>query len=115
MPTLGRVIKHAPMPRLTLNSSLPPAVDYVIARALAKSRQDRYPEARYLAEDLEDLVDARAPRHRPGWAQPPPSLPGAEATLVPELGPAAFTPTITVRPPTRSPAGPRPPPPPARP
>ncbi len=102
MQILGRVVNHDPMPPLTLDSSLPPAVDYVIARALAKSRQDRYPEARYLAEDLEDLVDGRAPRHRPGWAQPPPSLPGAEATLIAELGPAAFTPTITVGPATGS-------------
>jgi hypothetical protein len=102
MQILGRVVNHDPMPPLTLDSSLPAAVDYVIARALAKSRQDRYPEARCLAEDLEDLVDGRAPRHRPGWVQPPPSLPEAEATLVAELGPAAFTPTITVGPATGS-------------
>src|SRR5258708_4801002 len=98
MQILGRVVNQDPVPLVALDSSLPAAVDYVIARALAKSRQDRYPKARDLAEDLEDIVDGHAPRHRPGGVQPPASRPEIEATLIAELGPAAFTPTITVGP-----------------
>ncbi|HXB54899.1 MAG TPA: serine/threonine-protein kinase [Vicinamibacteria bacterium] len=98
MQILGRVVNQNPVPPGALDSSLPAAVDYVIARSLAKSRQDRYPEARCLAEDLEDITNGRAPRHRAGWVQPPPSPPEIEATLVAELGPAAFMPTITVGP-----------------
>jgi hypothetical protein len=40
-----------------------------------------------------------APRHRAGWSPPAPTLPPArEPTLIAELGPAAFMPTITVAP-----------------
>jgi serine/threonine protein kinase len=96
---LGRVVHQSPPPPSSLEPSLPPDVDYVVARALAKSRRDRYPEARHMAEDIEDVLDGRTPRHRATWIPPPPTLPPEkEATLVAELGPAAFMPTITVGP-----------------
>src|SRR6266571_174784 len=96
---LGRVVHQDPVPPSTLDRDLPPDADYLIARALAKSPDDRYREARHLAEDIEDMLAARAPRHRAGWVPPPPTLaPEGEPTLVAEVGAAAYLPTITVAP-----------------
>jgi len=96
---LGRVVHQDPAPPSTLDSALPADADYLIARALAKSPDDRYREARHLAEDIEDVLAARPPRHRAGWVPPPPTLaPEGEPTLVAEVGPAAYLPTITVGP-----------------
>jgi serine/threonine-protein kinase len=96
---LGRVVHQDPVPPSTLDPALPPDADYLIARALAKSPDDRYRQARHLAEDIEDVLAARPPRHRAGWVPPPPArAPEGEPTLVAEVGPAAYLPTITVGP-----------------
>jgi len=53
---LGVVLKHmnAPLtPPITLNPTLPPAVEAVIMRAMAKDPDNRYQTARELAADLE--------------------------------------------------------------
>ena len=96
---LGRVVYQDPVPPRRLVPELPGDVDYLAARALAKLPEDRYPQARLLAEDIEDLVRGATPRNRAGWVSPPATLRAeAEPSLVAELGPAAFTPTITVAP-----------------
>jgi len=96
---LGRVVHQDPTPPTSLDPTLPADLDYLIARALAKSPEDRYANARELAEDIEDILAARVPRHRAGWVPPPPTpAPAAEPTLVAEVGPAAYLPTITVGP-----------------
>jgi serine/threonine-protein kinase len=96
---LGRVVHQDPNPPTTLDPALPADADYLIARALAKSPDDRYREARHLAEDIADVLAAQAPRHRAGWVPPPPTLaPEGEPTLVAEVGPAAYLATITVGP-----------------
>jgi serine/threonine-protein kinase len=96
---LGRVVYQDPLPPCRLVPELPADVDYVIARALAKLPDDRYPRARLLAEDVEDLMKGKTPRHRAGWTAPP-AAPRSEGvpSLIAELGPAAFAPTITVAP-----------------
>src|SRR5262249_9390407 len=38
------------------------------ARALAKPLDRRYPTGRMLAEDVQDVLEARPPRHRRAWA-----------------------------------------------
>jgi hypothetical protein len=40
------------------------------SRAMAKAPGDRYARARMLAEDIEDVLAGRPPRHRAGWAVP---------------------------------------------
>jgi serine/threonine protein kinase len=98
---LARVLHQDPLPPTRLDPALPADVDDLIARALAKTPDDRYREARELAEDAEDILAGVAPRHRAGWTPPPPTLPpDREPTLIAELGPAAFMPTITVAPTT---------------
>jgi eukaryotic-like serine/threonine-protein kinase len=96
---LARVLNQDPLPPSRLEPALPADVDDLIARALAKSPDDRYKEARDLAEDSEDVLAGRPPRHRTGWTPPPPTLsPERAPTLIADLGPAAFMPTITVAP-----------------
>ncbi len=96
---LGRVVYQDPLPLTSLDPTLPADVDYLLARALAKNPDDRYREARDLAEDIEDILEGRPPRHRAGWTAPPPIPPSEVApTLVAALGPGAFMPTITVGP-----------------
>jgi hypothetical protein len=100
---LARVVHQDPLPPTRLDPALPAAVDDLVARALAKAPEDRYQEARHLAEDAEDVLAGVTPRHRVGWTSPPPTLPPEkEPTLIAELGPAALMPTITVVPATGS-------------
>ncbi|HXK08168.1 MAG TPA: serine/threonine-protein kinase [Vicinamibacteria bacterium] len=96
---LARVVHQDPLPPTRLDPGLPADVDDLIARALAKSPDRRYRDAGALAEDSQDVLAGVAPRHRSGWTPPPPTLPpDREPTLIAELGPAAFMPTITVAP-----------------
>ncbi len=67
---LNRVTYDEPLPPTRVNRSLPVALDYVLARALAKPPEARYPDGHSLAEDLEDVLAARPPRHRARWMRP---------------------------------------------
>jgi hypothetical protein len=49
---------------------LPPAIDDILERAMAKAPEDRYPSGTMLAEDVQDVLDGRAPRHRASWTAP---------------------------------------------
>jgi eukaryotic-like serine/threonine-protein kinase len=49
-----RVLREAPVPPSTLNVRVPPALDRIVGRALAKRPRDRYPTALALARDLQD-------------------------------------------------------------
>ena len=91
---LSRVLTHDPPPPSALAPQVPPDADYVVARALAKSPADRYPDGDTLAEDVDDILEGRAPRHRPqGWVPPRAqgtvvSRPSSEdESLLPELVP----------------------------
>ena len=61
---LGRVLHEDPVPPSTCVSGLPPAVDGVVARALAKQPEERQPSASALADDLEEVLAGRAPSGR---------------------------------------------------
>jgi serine/threonine-protein kinase len=63
---LHRVVYEEPEPLSRLVPNLPPAVERVLARALAKDPEQRYPTAEALAEDAEDVLAGRAPRHATG-------------------------------------------------
>ncbi len=85
---LASLAHEDPPPATSLVPELPKGVDAVVAQALAKSRLDRYPTGRALAEDVEDLLGGRWPRHGP-----PPGGPKTMHTLrsAPEaLRPAAL-------------------------
>lgn len=58
-PTLVRQHQEASPPRLTaMVPTLPPALDAVIARAMAKRREDRFPDAQALLSAFEAAVSA---------------------------------------------------------
>jgi serine/threonine protein kinase len=79
MTVIGRVLHEDPPPPSTSAPDLPPAVDAVVARALAKEPQERYPTAKAFADDLEEVLAGRPPRDltRPVSAMPvPPASPG---------------------------------------
>jgi serine/threonine protein kinase len=67
---VARLVKEDAAPPSSLVPGLPPSLDQVLARAMAKEPDDRYPSARALAEDIEDLLEGRIPRHLTGTAPP---------------------------------------------
>ncbi|HKC12758.1 MAG TPA: serine/threonine-protein kinase, partial [Vicinamibacteria bacterium] len=75
---MTRVAHQNPLPPSRSVPDLPPDADYLVARAIAKAPSDRYPDGKAMAEDAEDILAGRPPRHRAGWILPP----AAEGTLV---------------------------------
>jgi eukaryotic-like serine/threonine-protein kinase len=87
---LARVAYQDPPPPSRLAKGLPRDVDYLVARAMAKSPADRYATGKDMAEDIEDGLEARKPRHRAGWTAPAPAGEGTlitprDAVAMPEL------------------------------
>jgi hypothetical protein len=64
---LTRVMHRSPAPPSELVPGIPKQVDEILARAMAKMPEDRYPDGRQLAEDIEDVLAGRVPRHRAEW------------------------------------------------
>ncbi len=60
---LLRVQQEDPAPPSRGVEGLPPEVDAVVARAMAKCPEERYPDALSFAEDLHDILAGRPPRH----------------------------------------------------
>ncbi len=104
---LARVIREDPVLPTRLVPTLPREVDYVVARALAKSPAARYPDGQTLIEDIEDVLGGRPPRHRSAWT--PSGSAGeiaiASALPVEGLEPLDLEPLLDEQPP---PAAPRP-------
>jgi tRNA A-37 threonylcarbamoyl transferase component Bud32 len=96
---LSRVSTLDPPAPSSLVPDLPEAVDYLVARTLAKEPAQRYPDGKTLAEDVEDALAGRAPRHRRGWNPPRP----AEGTWV-SVEPLDVPETADIRPPATPPA-----------
>ncbi len=94
---LAQVVERDPAEPSQLQPTLPPEVDYVLARAMAKRPGDRYPDGRTMADDLEDLLEGEPPRHRAGWTRPP-RLPGMLVEVSTENRSARSFATITQRP-----------------
>jgi serine/threonine-protein kinase len=61
-----RVVYEEPEPPSRIVPGLPPEVERILARAMGKDPADRYPSAEALAEDAEDLLAGRTPRHLSG-------------------------------------------------
>jgi serine/threonine-protein kinase len=102
-------------PRLSkLRPGVPPSLDLVVAKALAKREDDRYRSAAAMADDLEDVLAGRAARHvgaedgllagliaAPGSRGVPAHDPLAsllDEAPVPTLGPNPTTPGATTTP-----------------
>jgi len=70
---LARVAKKDPPPPSKATPGLPAVVDDIVARALAKDSTQRYASAHMMAEDIQDVLADRPPRHRATWTPPPPA------------------------------------------
>jgi serine/threonine-protein kinase len=60
---LHRVVYVDPVPPSRLVEQLPPDLERVLSRAMAKEPGERHPTAEAFAEDLEDVLAGRPPRH----------------------------------------------------
>jgi serine/threonine protein kinase len=67
---MNRVVHQHPPAPSQVQPELPPEVDYLIARSMAKGRDDRYPTGRMFAEDVSDVLAGRPPRHLADWTPP---------------------------------------------
>ena len=97
---LARVAYQHPKPLRELVPGLPADVEYVVTRAMAKNPADRFPDGKAMAEDVEDVLAGRPPRHREGWT-PPPVGTGTVASVRGEELPELSLDPIEARPPRR--------------
>src|SRR5260221_11876277 len=57
-------VNRDPIPATLLDTELPPGLDYIIARAMAKDPADRYQSAMQMVQDLQHLREGREPCDR---------------------------------------------------
>jgi serine/threonine-protein kinase len=99
-----KVVYKDPILPSELNPSLGGNYDYVVLRALAKDPAQRYPRGHELADDVEDLRNARAPRSRaatPAAAAPDRTVvtgPVVERTVVASASAAGKTTPLSTSP-----------------
>jgi eukaryotic-like serine/threonine-protein kinase len=103
---LLRVLHEDPLPVSLLVGGLPEDVEYVVARATAKSPQHRYESAGAMGQDIGDVLAGRRPRHRGAWTPPRahdtlPSMPLEGDAALAELeaglrGPVAIPPAAAL-------------------
>jgi serine/threonine protein kinase len=67
---MNKVTYQTPPPPTLVKRDLPPDVDYLVGRAMAKDPDDRYARAFTFAEDINDVWHGRPPRHRASWRAP---------------------------------------------
>lgn len=60
---LAKVERESPAGPSSLVASIPPAVDLVVARMLEKKPDHRYQDGLQLAEDIDDVLHDKLPRH----------------------------------------------------
>ena len=67
-----KVVHREPIPATVLDTDLPPGLDYIIGRAMAKDPAQRYQSGREMAIDIRALREGRDPRN-------PAKQPGSDA------------------------------------
>src|SRR6267378_1299369 len=56
-----KVVNRDPIPATLLDTELPPGLDYIIARAMAKDPTERYQSGMEMVRDIQDLREGREP------------------------------------------------------
>jgi eukaryotic-like serine/threonine-protein kinase len=88
---LFQIMSRDPEPPSVLDPGLPPAIDDVLARCLAKDAAVRYPDGGTLAADLADLLAEKPPRGMQAWRRPT-----ASGTLVAPASPVVAPPAAAI-------------------
>ena len=94
---VARMLEGRFKPATTRVRSLPGALDAVIARALARDRNDRWPDAASMRDALRACLPGAKPRPRPAAAAKPPQTPVPELEALPPRGVSRFAPTPVER------------------
>ena len=86
-----KVVNRDPVPATILETELPPGLDYIITRAIAKDPSQRYQRGMEMVLDIQDLQQGREPWSK---AKQPDSAEGAlqpatEISRFPSMGPLA--------------------------
>src|ERR1700678_4061174 len=66
-----KVVNRDPVPASVLDTDLPPGLDYIIARAMAKDPAERYQRGMEMVLDIQELREGREPwskTKQPGWS-----------------------------------------------
>ncbi len=85
-----KVVNRDPVPVSALDADVPPTLDYVVSRAMAKDRNQRYQTGMELALDVQDLRQGFIPRSSMGSA-----LGGSHSAATIKTG--AYEPALTAR------------------
>jgi serine/threonine-protein kinase len=78
-----KVVNRNPIPATVLDTELPPGLDYIIARAIAKDPAERYQRGMEMVLDIQDLREGREPWSK---AKHPDSAPSATQTQKEKTG-----------------------------
>ena len=65
---LTRVLGENPLAPSSVAPQVPADADYIVGRALAKAPANRYPDGEAMAQDIDDVLEGRPPRHRAAWS-----------------------------------------------
>jgi hypothetical protein len=87
-----KVVNRDPIPATILDTGLPPGLDYIIARAIAKDPSHRYQRGMEMVLDIEDLTAGREPWSK---AKRPDSVPGTAQTQNAKPSPSALITQLT--------------------
>jgi serine/threonine-protein kinase len=93
-----KILYEQPVPPSVLNPLLSPAFDHIVARALAKRPEDRYPSAAAFREDLRRALSGDSvgqPQALPAWALAASAATSAAASAAASAAPAAADPDAT--------------------
>jgi len=71
MSVLYQHVQQTPPAPSSVNPSLPPAVDAIVARALNKDPEQRYPDAKAMADDIRRITTGRPPTRQLPPHEPP--------------------------------------------
>jgi serine/threonine protein kinase len=92
--TIGFKLLHSePVPVAAFDLNFSPELNYVVARCLAKSPDERYQNGRDLARDIEDLLQGREPKSYRTPAADLGPLPQPAVQLIRDQGPISVPPS----------------------